>query len=113
MGHKTVETRLHQRFKSLVGERIAIHAAQKFDHAAYESANRYCPILKLLVIQSGGGIIGTVRVERFASLSGADSKAALIDCEFTQRFGLFLKDPILFGSMVICRGRQGIFEVEI
>ena len=34
MGWKTIETRTHDRFKSLAGRRIAVHAAQKVDTAA-------------------------------------------------------------------------------
>lgn len=133
MKWKTIETRTHARFKSLVGQRIAIHAAKK-DVRVPASLYEYLPeALKnslqlsnviLFMDINRGKILCTVRVVKarwapnVVRLRG--SRQVDFDlrkkwneqamCEVGGKFLLFLDeiepiDPIPF------RGRQGIFNV--
>lgn len=112
-GLKPIETRLHARFKSLAGERIAIHATAKWDLDAYPQAARYRDFNSLSVFKAKAGILGTVFVERAEWLNKEHSAQALIDCGYIQRFGLFLKDPEFLPTPIAIRGQQGIFWTEL
>lgn len=118
LGWKTIETRRHNRFRSLVGQTIVIHAAQQWDQSAYgevmqEGWLSYAQLnrsddFKLL----RGVLLGTVKVISSRNLTPEDSEAALIECQ-TSRYGLFLVEPKLFANPIPCKGHQGIFEAEI
>jgi hypothetical protein len=113
MGLKRIETRLHDRFRSLVGQRIAIHAGAKFDRSAYAEASKYLPMRNLLVVEPAHGkIVCTVMVNDFRNLGPADSAAALIDCAHTPRYGLLLGRPERLGCPVLAVGHQGIWNWE-
>src|SRR3569623_1765459 len=94
LGWKTIETRLHARFKGLNGKVIGIHASQHWDsfakHAAcrWMTEERWLETLKLRV--PGGHLLGTVTVVDFRPLTPADNLAAMIEC-MTRRFGLVLE----------------------
>lgn len=119
-GYKTIETRTHDRFKNLKGQRIAIHASKKFDKD-YKSSFKWLfkkdrPIKILAVSMDayfGGHIVCTAFVEDVGWLNRLHSKYALIDCTNTKRFGLFLTDVVRLEKPIPCKGRQGIFNVEI
>jgi hypothetical protein len=116
LGWKTIETRTHDRFKSLVGKRIGIHCALKWDKSAIEAAalylNGYQTVASKMFLHCGGKIICTASVYGFALLTGDDSKKALIDCEHTTRYGLFL-DNIRSIPTIEAKGKQGIWYHDI
>ena len=116
LGWKTIETRLHDKFKSLEGKTIGIHAAMKWDHNAIKQARLFLGRNQIFMSYNiknlGGHIICTADVKEHRLLTYADSKKALIDCEDTQRFGLILKgiESIKF---IPIKGKQGIWYHEI
>jgi hypothetical protein len=109
-GQKIIETRGHDRFRSLVGQRIAIHATKKFDEDAPDVACPYCPaVVQHRAALKRGAIVGTVEVVGARWLTDADSAAALCSCH-EGRFGLILANPIAFDVPVKIVGHQGIWE---
>jgi hypothetical protein len=114
-GWKPIETRTHNRFKSLVGKRIGIHAARQFDVKSRHLANHY---LTDGQARSAGrdefhypsGIICTAFVRDHRFLTHADAPLALIECA-TPRYGLFLEAIHRLETPIRCKGRQGIFRV--
>jgi len=116
-GMKTVETRGHDRFRSLVGQRIAIHAAQRYDGGAIEEACRFAPHLREYLVGDASPppqavIVCTAFVRALRRLTAADSPAALCDCG-GDRWGLVLTDirPVTGGKRIV--GHQGIFDVDV
>jgi hypothetical protein len=123
-GWKTIETRTHDRFKGLIGERIGIHAGLKWDKDWKELA---CPYEEsyLNVVQfsrteglqkefmknlpgTKGAILCTARVFDASWLSPHNSKSSLLKInDEHERFGLFLCDikPITIPA----KGKQGIW----
>jgi len=119
VGYKTIETRLNDRFKGLVGERIDIHAGQKHDSNAHRFAFQFLPKengpfleRKNYQLLMPGAIICTAFVESAKWLNGGHSESALIECKYTQRFGLFLTDIQKIKKPIFYKGRQGIFHIE-
>jgi hypothetical protein len=116
LGWKTIETRTHNRFKSLAGKTIYIHAAKKWDGNAVSWA---MPWMTDVVFDRyahedypQGAIIGTAFVEEHRKLELADSNRAMIICDDRYaRFGLILKD-IEALSPIYVMGRQGIWSYE-
>lgn len=121
-GLKTIETRKHARFKSLVGKRIAIHATKKWDNHATRESQRYrdekrdkigCHDLLNRTYLPGvqGCIICTAFVKEHRLLKAGDSLDALIDCTYSHLYGLILEDikPLTF--TIPWKGQQGIFHV--
>lgn len=115
-GWKTIETRGHDRFRCLVGQRIAIHAGKVRDPQAVLLARRW---LQAEPCQGSaphaavaGAIIGTVQVVGARWLTEADSQAALCPCDGS-RFGLILADPIVLPNPIYRPGHQGIWEAQI
>ena len=120
---KTIETRTHERFKSLEGQRIAIHAAKKVDES--EIANRFLPPMDGLGVQNyltfinicRGKIVCTARVVecRWAPNVGFDlreewNRKAM--CEVAGKYLLFLDEIEPVSRMIPFRGRPGIFNVS-
>lgn len=114
LGWKPIETRTHERFKGLVGQRIGIHASLKWDAKAMELAAPYLTATQLAqsdeFLRLGGAIICTAFVEDFRKLNEADAPDALIECK-TTRYGLFLRD-VARVEAIPCRGFQGIWNYE-
>lgn len=112
-GLKTIETRTHNRFASLKGQRIAIHASMRFNLDAVETALKYAPKqrYKLAAVHTiyPGKIIGTVQVLDSRVLTFADSFDAL--CDAHDLYGLILVDPKSLGYPVLWPGQRGIFHV--
>ena len=113
---KTIESRLHDRFKSLEGRRIGIHASLKWDSnwlmaasefLTYEQRNRTLEFKRIL----HPAVICTAMVSSYGRLTPTESKWALIEC-VTPRFGLWLRDVELLDLPIQCKGRQGIFYVQ-
>lgn len=115
---KTIETRLHDRYKNLEGKTIAIHAGKKMDkemydmviaHSKFDTPPRVAEAIKETIELEG--IICTVQVHKVGWLDESHSREACIDCKDTKRFGLFLKNvqPI---KPIIVKGSQGIWSYE-
>jgi hypothetical protein len=116
LGWKTIETRTHERFRSLVGQRIAIHASLKWDEDAIEAARYYLLPWQLaashafrLDEQISGRVLCTAIVAAHRLLTATDARAALIECH-TRRFGLFLTDRHFMAPAVKAKGHQGIWN---
>jgi hypothetical protein len=125
-GIKTVETRTHNRFNGLVGQRIAIHAGKQTDEKAWWLAEKFLEsprreqAFKIFMNQPTlplGAIVCTAYVIEGGWIcketSGLYEHEALIECSQTRRFGLWLEGIHKLDKPVPCRGKQGIFEVEI
>ena len=112
LGWKTIETRTHKRFVSLVGRRIGIHVTSKWDDTAIDQARPYLTEAQICTSQRflkiGGAIICTAWVKRFDVLSAKDSARSLIDCGSVRRYGLFLTE-IMTIPLIAAKGKQGIW----
>ncbi len=104
-GYKKIETRTHDRFRSLNGKLILIHSSQKYnDDGALQLYNG---------IFHKGKILGCVKVYHFNRCCYHDSENANIECESGNRFGLFLKNPVKFEIPVTAKGKQGIWYHDL
>lgn len=121
-GWKTIETRLHQRFRCL-GDRptlLAIHAAAKWDKTAIDAARQWLTEDQIRLTETiirqhpvEGHVIGTVMVGAFGPLDERHEPYALIECRSVQRYGLSLKHPTPLVPPMKVRGMQGLFRVQI
>ena len=134
-GLKTIETRTHNRFASLRGQRIAIHAGQAWsDHALDEAANvmtydkrpadmsgvqfaeRNIARRKKMwgrdIVYVRGAVVCLATVEDIRQLDSNDSQAALCFCGPSLN-GLILADVEPLAEPFKVRGQQGIWRVEI
>lgn len=121
---KKIETRTHSRFKSLEGERIAIHAAKTVKEVPFSLA-QYLPRMDHFIqIQNlaqfiemcRGKIICTAYVANVGwapnidfDLREAWNKQAL--CDVAGKYLLFLDEIETLKKMLPFQGRQGIFNV--
>ena len=129
-GWKTIETRLHDRFKNLLGKRVAIHSAKKkIDYWNDISKNKYLTFEQMhealdaidsykydAKYMERGYILGTATVEATGWLNKTAtiySKQALIDCQSTDRFGLWLTQVQPFAKPIEAKGKQGIWYSEL
>jgi hypothetical protein len=115
-GWKTIETRTHNRFVSLKDKTILIHAGKTTEVSEAIVKNPYLTKEELIFNPQeiiNGHIIGQVDVIDFRELGWKDSYEALIDCEFTQRYGLFLRKPVLFESPIKVDGSMGIWYFDM
>lgn len=127
IGAKPIETRLHNRFAGLKGQRIGIHATAKPSRRvsyertmdAKDAAMYHWPAAcgqeaEMWRMSSWmypfGAVLGTAFVQDTRKLTGADSKDALIDCESVQRYGLILSNIFKFDKPIPAKGSQGIWE---
>ena len=123
MKFKVIETRPHERFRSLVAEKIAIHAALKVDRLG--EWIDYLPLkisllqaenIETLVKLSRGTIVCTATVMAVRWASNVDFKERerwnrQAMCEVGGKFCLFLEDIKPLTTRIPFRGRQGIFNV--
>ena len=120
---KTIETRTHSRFKSLVGQRIAIHAGRTVDRWGiwFDFLPPDLDILKAnnietLITISRGTIVCTATITAarwapnvdFMEREEWDRKAM---CEVASKYCMFLEDIKPFNKKIPFRGSQGIFNV--
>lgn len=114
---KTIETRTHNKFGSLLGKRILIHAGLMNDSQAVNAFyHGYLSREKLLLNQEemvNGYILGSVFVKAFGKCSSIHSKEALIDCGNTERFGLYLSQVEKFETPIACKGEMGIWYYDL
>jgi hypothetical protein len=128
MGWKTIETRLHARFKGLVGKRIAIHAAKtKIDGAAFFCQWFYDAVEKVggpLAVQNQMMLAALWRGKILCTAVVVDAKLApnvgFVEheewnkkamCEVASKFCLFLDDVKKFKEPITYKGGRGIFNV--
>lgn len=118
-GWKTIETRTHNRFQSLVGRLIGIHAALKWDVNAIETARPYLTseriqkTIELFKSPPSGCIVAVAQPKAHRLLTPVDAPAALIECD-TRRFGLDLgSDVQLVEKPYPVVGRQGIWKTML
>lgn len=124
-GHKTIETRTHDRFRSLLGRYVAIHAGGHYDYGCVSDASGEDRLSFITKEKYGdrydlgqrklpyGAIICTAYVHAFAQLAQDDEYIAACmvpeDPRDTPRFGLFLSDVQPVSPIISCPGRQGIW----
>lgn len=115
LGWKGIETRTHNRFSSLVGKTIGIHAALKWDVNAVRIAWDFLSGEQRRkteeFLRVGGAIICTAHVAEHRRLELGDAPRALIEC-VTPRWGLVL-DKIQAKEAIPVRGKQGIWYFEV
>ncbi len=122
MKWKTIETRNHDRFKGLAGQRIVIHATQKIDSSAI--INPYLPSdLGPLQIENlwrfvplcRGKLLCTATVKDAAWAHEIENDHEELNrkamCGVSGKFLLFLEDIQPLRDRIPYRGRQGIFNV--
>ncbi len=117
-GYKTIETRCHQNFRGLVGQRIGIHNTAKWDVNAQWIMTRYLQHIDVDCIwffrqkhHPPKAIIGTVYVEEFRELTDdwGNQKAALCPIT-TNKYGLILSEPRAFDQPIFVNGAMGIWN---
>lgn len=112
LGHKSIETRLHNRLASLAGKRIAICAGRTYDQNALQIARPFLahvPIEQRLRFAHCSGVIALATVSQHRRLTVADSQAALCLCN-PSMFGLVLVDVQPITPAIHCVGHQGIWD---
>jgi len=112
---KWIETRRHNHFACLRGQRIAIHAGKTFDSAYAEMAARYLYRRGPAVLEAAkeldmpqGAIVCTAVVKDARRLRMEDADAAL--CHAAGLYGLILTDIERLDPPIPARGHQGIWE---
>lgn len=113
-GWKTIETRTHNKFSSLKGQRIFIHAGKITDGNA--ALNEFLSPEQIMLDPAeviNGFIIGVAYVSDFTELTAEHSKAALIDCGLVRRWGLFLTEVTKLDEPLPIFGEMGIWYFDI
>jgi hypothetical protein len=118
LGLKTIETRTHHRFASLVARRIAIHAGKTMAPHALRLAGPFLPITALTSLEwiskTGwpmGVIVCTAMAYYARWLGPCDSAEALCDCGAGNRFGIFLNAIRILSPAVPWKGGRGIWQL--
>lgn len=113
-GIKPTETRLHNRFQSLIGKTILIHAGQHMDAGAFVGEFVTDEARQITLNEyPQGAIIGSVFVDAGGWLCSDDSAGALIDCHHAYgRYGLFLMEPKEFAPIPE-KGSMGIWYYDL
>ncbi len=113
-GWKKIETRTHNRFKSLQGETILIHAGLSTDSSSYATHNPYLTPEQIRENPDemvNGYILGQAHVYLSKYLYVHDSPQALIECA-SERWGLFLDSVKKFKDPILCKGEMGIWYFD-
>lgn len=113
---KTIDTRTHSRFSCLRNKTILIHAGQRTDDSDLTTKNPYLTQEQISYNPDemiNGYILGSAYIYDFRLLKDSDSKSSLIDCESTQRYGLFLEDIKQFKEPILCKGEMGIWYYDL
>ena len=111
---KTIETRTHNMFRSLLGKKILLHAGLTTDASAIN--NPYLTKEQLIYNPDemvNGFILGSAFVHHTGVLGPKDSKDALIDCANTTRYGLFLNNIEKWDVPVKEKGEMGIWYYDV
>ena len=115
-GWKTIESRTHTKFNCLKGEdRLGIHAGKNYDDSDLVVNNPYLTYDQLIESQlvPQGVILGTVNCFASGLLNKSHEQQALIECEKTVRYGLFVKDPIEFANPIPAKGELSIWYYDL
>lgn len=115
-GWKTIETRTHNRFASLCGKTILIHAGMTTDSSDLAKKNRFLSTSQILQDPDemiNGFILGGAYVYQSRKLGALDQQAALIDCVITERYGLFLSKIKRFDNPIPVKGEMGIWYFDM
>lgn len=116
-GWKTIETRTHNRFACLLGQRIAIHAGKRWDEHWLELAGPYLSdqqrrkVMDFWRVRSA--VVAVATVAGRGQCEYKDSQAALIDCSGGWRFGLWLENVEVLERPLLAKGRQGIWQFNL
>lgn len=114
MGWKSIETRTHQRFGSLLDKRIGIHAGMRWDPAALATATPFLTLEQQMRSNElhgvKGRIVATARVVEHKRCEVVDEPRALIECA-TRRYGLVLDDVRMLN--IPAKGDRGIWYFDI
>ena len=123
-GHKTIETRSWPAPEALVGQRIAIHAAQRIvTHPVWRHlvilAMQKDITIPLLNDLDRGALVGTVELVEVREYPDAESFFKDGHCHLCTnealfepiRYGWVFRDPELEESPIPLKGRQGFFPV--
>lgn len=111
---KTIETRTHAKFAKLKGQRILIHAGKVTDGSA--ATNPYLTPEQIMYKPEeviNGFILGSAFVHDFKPLNSLHSRAALIDCDNVERWGLFLSEIKRFDIPIKCSGEVSIWYFDM
>lgn len=113
---KTIETRTHSRFESLLRKRILIHAGMKTDYSKLTVENPYLTKAQILHNPNeviNGAILGKVYVDACGWLCGDEweNKSALI--ETNDRYGLFLEQIEKLDQPIPVKGEMGIWYYDL
>lgn len=114
-GWKTIETRTHNRFASLAGKTILIHAGMKTDQSHYAVYNPYLTMGQFHENTDemvNGFILGSAFVDVSGVCRSGDSKRALIECD-TMRYGLFLSNVKKFDKPIPVKGEMGVWYFDM
>ena len=118
---KTIETRTHDRFKGLVGQRFAIHAGKRWHKEGAEEAARWImraydwPRVRAEALVRScrtpvGAVVGTVKGQAARWLSNGDSERALCDCTPERHlFGLVMAEQEKLKTPRLVPGKQGLW----
>lgn len=117
LGWKKIETRTHQRFAKLAGNRIGICSGLHWDQLAIDAASEFMTPEQIsesykMKANHGGALLCTALVAKHRLLTVEDSALAMIDCGTVKRFGLDLVNIQPMGSRYDVIGRQGIFYID-
>lgn len=112
---KTIETRTHDRYRGLVGKRIAIHAGRTWDGSAMNRARhalraqtRAMPAgVETLARAQAGHVICTVKVAAHKRCRASDRDVALCECEGL--YGLVLDELRTLDHAIPAKGKQGVW----
>lgn len=115
-GWKTIETRTHERFSSLLHKTILIHAGLQTDSSDLTVKNPYLTREQILYDPDeviNGAILGSAYVDACGWLCNDpwENKSALI--ETRNRYGLFLTDVKKFPSPLLVKGSMGIWYYDL
>lgn len=113
-GWKTIETRTHPKFAKLVGQRILIHAGQRWDNQALELSRNwmddYQRAMTREFVSVRGVILASAWVDSHVRLTPEHAERALLECE-SERYGLLLSDIRKIEPPVKAKGSQGIWFI--
>ena len=114
-GWKTIETRMHNRFQSLRGERVAIHAGKTWDENAIRVAHDYLrPDQRHRVAKAGcprGAVLCSAFVVGCRRMLPSDAPFAL--CPYNGRlYVTVLKNIRPLDKPIPARGSQGVWTWE-
>jgi hypothetical protein len=101
-GYKTVEYRTHDRFRHLVGSRVAIHAGMQDDPAIAKIRERYPQVDWQALLMPRGVVMGTAVVISVEPAQGVAQAGQPL-------FAYKLKDVERYEAFYPAKGRQGVW----